>query len=154
MPVIAFTAEPVKESIPSDVKACTLVLEGKPIDNLILVDPQGLLYKFSRPNSTLSLPPGRYLIREIAVRWDENGYPSTDRDVNCLTLSPNYTCILKFGENPSLKLSVNRQGNLLAADCFTYIKPNSLVNTTNDIHPLIAVYQGEEKLASGPLKYG
>jgi hypothetical protein len=150
LPAPAFSGEPMEDQAAPNHATSKLELEGKPVERLVLVDEQNQRHEFRHPSSPLSLPPGRYQIAEISVRWNENEPLTTDRDVIGLTLSPSATYRLILGGPPDLGLSVKRQGDLLMVD---YKIPRYSSDFWRNSPPLVAIYRGEHKLASGTLEY-
>ena len=47
---------------------CELILEGKSIERLVLLDPHGLTKVIPSPGASVFLPPGRYVLQQVDFR--------------------------------------------------------------------------------------
>jgi len=160
VPAVVFATEPAKEQPAPKPAACQLILEGKHIERLTLADERGRLVKFTHPEPSVSLPAGRYQMREIVV---EGGYFAQLRfdlpseiDRNQLTLSPDKPCDPKIGAPLKPHLIVNRSGNLLTLDCRRLCDGDGREYSSRGgaLPPQYAIYQGDREIASGTIKYG
>jgi hypothetical protein len=148
LPAIVLAAGPAKPQTPQKHAAAELLLEGKPVEKLTLTNEQGQSQEILHPGRSVSLPPGRYWIREIRVHWDANGPPQTDRDVNRLTLVPSGSCRLNVGSPRTPLLTAKHRGNLLM------LNYNPRPNGEASRNAQFTIYQGDRKIASGSFEYG
>jgi hypothetical protein len=150
LPAIAIAAEPANDQPARDPSACELKIVGRHVEKLTLADEEGQLTEIDQPGPSVFLPPGRYLIKEISLKWDDTGRIYTDKDVNCINLEPGKTRTLSVGE--MFKLSAERMGNRISLDYNLREQP-TLITKVQSL-PELAIYQGKEKIAAGTLKYG
>jgi hypothetical protein len=150
LPAIVYTTEPANQQPARDLSACELKIVGKHVEKLTLADEQGKFIEIDQPGSSVFLPLGRYQIKEICVKWDDTSRVYTDKDVNWIHLEPGKTSMLSIGE--MFKLSAERMGNRISVDYNLREQP-TLISIAQS-PPELAIYQGEDKIASGTLKYG
>ena len=148
LPALAFATEAAKEQPAPKPADCRLIVEGKHIEKLTLVDEQGHATIITRPGSSVSLPAGRYWIQEICVQWDESGAPNTEKDVNWLTLDPSRPSYLNVGSSATPRVVVTQRGRTLSLNC------QGVTRIVGSAPPQFAVYQGDRRIASGAFEYG
>lgn len=146
-----------------DVKGadCQLLLEGKHITKLELIDERGKTLELNHPGPSILLPAGRYQICRIRVEggylaeafpWDAHA----EDDRYQLVLTPGATCDPRIGAPLKPHLTVRRSGDLLMLDCRALCDGDGReYHSTTDAPPAVyIVYQGDRNLGWGTLKYG
>jgi len=156
LPAVATAAAPAKERAAEDASTCELLLEGRGIEKLTLVNELGLRKEITRPGRSVRLPPGKYRIEEIRLHRLQGGYhtePRTDGQ-QVLRLSPDKPCRLKIGAILP-HVTAKRQGRLLTLDC--EVRDDDGRKYTNAGHinpPRFTIYQADQEIASGTFEYG
>jgi hypothetical protein len=147
----ATTAEKQAARRPGDAE---LVFEGRPVEEITLVDERGQVREIVRPEARVFLPPGRYQIREICVRWDTDGPASTERDVAAVVLDRAKPCRLNVASPQTPVLGVKRAGRLLQLSYDPRAADAVYRDAPRDIRPQFAVYHHGQKIGSGSFEYG
>lgn len=145
LPAIASAADPA---------GCELVLAGKPVEKLVLSNEQGRRTEIVRPGARVRLPPGRYRIAEISVRWDQGGPPETETDVNWLTLTPAGARRLNVGASETPQVTATRWGRLLKLSYDARSGGYASRESARATPPQFVVYEGDRQVASGSFEYG
>lgn len=152
---IVCAAEPAKEQPARDPSDCELIIAGKHIEKLSLVNKAGLDKVIVRPGPSIFLPPGRYRIQEIQL---QEGYTFNDYSgsaENRFTLSPDAPYKLMAGAPLTPGVTVKRQGRMLTMDYqLLDAEGRKYINRANTNPPRFDIYQGDQKIASGSFEYG
>lgn len=146
----ALAAAPAAEQQP----ACQLILEGRPVEKLTLIDDHEQTLEFIRPGSGLSLPPGRYHIHELSVQWDDDGPVWTGEDLGLITLDTTHPCHLDVGSSKAPRVVMNRRGPILSFRYDPVIGNKAFSTATRASRPQFAAYQKGEKVGTGTFEYG
>ena len=129
---------------------CELILEGKYIESLSLLDPLGNTKVIKSPGSSMFLPPGRYVLEEVHLESGCSAWSHSD-----FTLTPDKPCRLNIGAPLKSSLAVKRDGRLLKLDYqLCDAGERNYSNSDRSNPPEFAVYQGDEKIGSGKFAYG
>jgi hypothetical protein len=153
LPAIAMAGGPGKKEPALPPPAGELIL-GKYVANLTLVDEHGQGAVFQRRGSSMFLRPGRYVIRDIQLQGGFSARGSggpADR----LTLARGKPCRFDVGTPLRPSVSMQRAGRLLKLD-YQLLDADGRTYRGGDAKnpPRFAVYQGENKIASGAFEYG
>src|SRR3972149_4583360 len=149
---IALAAEATKQQTDQNHTTCELVLEGKNIEKLVLLDGHGLSKTFTRPDSSLFLPPGNYTIQEVSLGdYYALLYPNLEK--NRFTLTPDKPFHLKLGGSLTPEVALKRQGRFLTMDYKLLGVDGRRYLNRQRINPAqFAVYLDDQKIASGAFK--
>ncbi len=154
LPAVVFAAE-AEEKPARDPSACELIIEGKHIEKLTLVNGQGLVKEINHPGSSVFLPRGLYTVQSIQVEGGYYSYPDSLNAENKLSLSPSEPCKLKAGAPLISTVSVKRAGRLLKLDYkLCDAEGRKYFNYQRTTTPQFAIYQGEQLIGSGAFEYG
>jgi hypothetical protein len=152
---IASAAEPANDQPARDPSACELVIEGKGIEKLVLVNTMGQDKVISRPDPSVFMPPGEYWIREIQLQGGYSFYAYYNSDGNQFTLNRDAPYKLKAGAPLTPSVTVKRHGRLLTMDYQLLDSTGrKYLNQGRTNPPQYAIYQGDQKIASGQFEYG
>jgi hypothetical protein len=133
---------------------CELDLDGRHIARLVLQAEHGPRRELLRPGSSVSLPPGKYWIKQVEL---EGGYSASPRFVRekSFVLNPNEPCRPDIGAPLAPTIAMKRMGRLIKLDYqLLDAGGRNYVPDSNDRPPQFAVYQGDHQVSSGSFKYG
>ena len=154
-PAAAFSAEPAAQQGAAGTVTAQLNINGKLIERLVLVNKADRVYEFERPASSVSLPPGRYFVREVHLQggYLGNGRPRTDDD--WFTLAPEQPHELNGGAPLTLNVETSRLGRTLTLDYeLNDAGGRKYLDRERSALPTFAVYEGDEEIGSGSFEYG
>jgi hypothetical protein len=126
LPMTALPADapkPPQKEKPAD---CELILKGRRIDILVLIDKDEKLIELVRPGDRVLLPAGQYAIRQIDVEggWSscwagpaQAGQHWSTPDDRLLVLRPGKPCRPNMGMPLAPEISARRVGRLIKVDC-------------------------------------
>jgi hypothetical protein len=129
---------------------CELILEGKSIERLVLLDSRGLTKVIASPRTSVFLPPGRYVLQQVDF---QGGFPLYPNEV--LLLTPQTPTKLDVGKLLKPTVTATRKGRMLKLDY--QLLDAAGQNCANKYYPYpphFDVYLGNEKVASGNFEYG
>ena len=155
LPAIALVAEAPTEPTAPNALGCELILEGKCIEKIDLLDEQGQTKNFVKPGASVFLPPGQYEIEEIQLQGGYSAGPYYGFSDQQLELSPDKPCRLKCGAPLAPSVTVNREGRLLKMD-YQLLDGNGREyhSSEYDNPPTFIVYRGDQQIGSGTFEYG
>jgi hypothetical protein len=154
LPAIGLAVAPVEKQAARRPTDAELVFEGRTVEKITLVDERGQATEFVRPDARVFLPPGRYQIREIRVRWEPDGPAQTERDVAWITFDRAKPCRLNMASPQTPVVSVKRAGRVLELSYDPRAGGAVYRDTPRDTRPQFAVYQSDRKIGSGSFEYG
>jgi hypothetical protein len=154
LPAIGLAATAVEKRAARHPTDAELVFEGRAVEKITLVDERGRATEFVRPDTRVFLPPGRYQIREIRVRWEQDGPAQTERDVVWITLDRVKACKLNVASPQTPVVSVKRAGRVLELSYDPRAGGAVYRDAPRDTRPQFVVYQGDRKIGSGSFEYG
>jgi hypothetical protein len=159
--------KPPQNKKPAD---CELILKGRRIDILVLIDKDEKLIELVRPGDRVLLPAGQYAIRQIDVEggWSSQwaGGPQLGQlwstpEERLLVLSPGEPCRPNMGMPLAPEISANRVGRLIKVDCRGSMQDDDGRSyrkvERNATPPRFTVYQGDRDITAsgaGSLEYG
>jgi len=141
--------------------ACELDIEGSHISRLTLESQDGRIRHIASPGPRLSLPAGKYCVRQVNL---EGGYQFIDLSdtvprwltlARRFTLTPESPYQLKVGAPLKPSVRVTRWGRFLRLDYQLLDagrRPYRSEQRTNP--PWFTVYQGDREIGSGSFEYG
>ena len=138
----------------TDDSDCQLILEGDFVEHLTLQKPSGEMMEFDQPGQSLTLPAGRYQLREIRL---EGGFRCLiyGFDEEPITLTPDEPYHLEVGGPLTPEVKVRRWGTSLRMEYqLLDASGREFVGGDHANQPQFAVYQGDEKIGSGSFRYG
>jgi hypothetical protein len=153
LPAPALAGGPVKQEPALPPPACELIL-GKNVEHLLLLDEKGQSVVYERRGSSMFLWPGRYVIQEIQL---QGGYSARGNGGPAyrLTLARGKPGRFDVGTSLQPTVGVKRAGRLLRLDYLLLDADGRRYRGGNAKDPpRFAVYQGENKIASGAFEYG
>jgi len=160
IPVIFFGAslsgaEPKAEQSVPNASTCQLNIDGKFIEKLILDVEGGGTKELARPASSVSLPAGRYRVRQVELEGKYRCSIFAAKKDDWFRLSPNQSHHLKVGAPLTPKVSATRQGRLIEIDyelldaCGRSYSARRRANP-----PTFAVFKDGQEIGSGTFEYG
>jgi hypothetical protein len=134
---------------------CQLVIEGKFIQNLTLVDRQGRPTQIARPSERVSLAPGEYRVLRVELQGGFESNPPSARDGDWFSVAPGEPYTLWVGAPLAPSVKVRRQGTQLQLDyelLDTGGRP--YVDRGAAVPPRFAIYYDGHQIASDSFQYG
>jgi hypothetical protein len=116
-------------------------------------------YSFDRPGKTISVPPGQYWVKHIALQggFQSNfagGAPSR-QDAKCVIVAPGRTQRLEIGAPLTATVTAKRRGSVLKLDYALVDAAGWKYSpTARDDPPWFKVYQDDREIGSGSFEYG
>jgi hypothetical protein len=154
LPATALADQPAVKESDLPPLTCELIL-GKHIEKLSLVDERGQGAISKRRGSSMFLWPGRYVVKEIDLQGGYSARTNPGRPADHLTLAPGKPCRFDVGTPLRPGVSAKRAGRLLKLDYrLLDADGRKYLNELRENPPRFAVYQGENKIASGSFEYG
>jgi hypothetical protein len=129
---------------------CELIIEGKSVEKLVLLDPHGLTKEITAPRASVFLPPGRYVLQQIEF---QGGFPLYPNEV--LLLTPQTPTRLNIGKSLKPTVTAKRKGNVLKLDYrLLDAGGRNCANVYQCYPPRFDVYLGDEKIVSDKFEFG
>ncbi len=130
-----------------------LKLEGKHLDYIELRAKDGHMEQITRPEETIELPPGEYLLGEVRLK---GGYTRQRLgDIGRITVREGEQEILKVGGPLVPTVKAQRQGRVLRLS-YELRGAGGETYTGGDRNkpPTFAIYKGQKQIASGAFEFG
>jgi hypothetical protein len=141
--------------------ACELIIEGSRIESLTLESQDGHIRHIANPGRRLSLPAGKYCIRQVNLKRGYLFIGSSAPEPDWFTLAPETPHQLKVGAPLTPSVKVARRGRFLMLDYQLLdaggraYRGGASVNRPRSIsRPRFTVYRGEREIGSGSFEYG
>jgi len=131
-----------------------LKLEGKHIQQIVLIDKRRKREKFENPGESIKLPAGEYQLREVHL---EGGYVSRfiTASGRWTTVDKDTPAVLKVGSPLKQTVRAKREANLLVLDYeLLGVGGRKYVQARRGTPPQFAIYRGDKKIASGKFEFG
>jgi hypothetical protein len=146
---------------------CELIIAGRSVERLILVNDRGRYRRFANPTQRVSLRAGKYRVAEVLLR---GGYLSCpygrrvflheiyrldEEKKGWFTVGPDQPYRLQVGAPLSPRVTVQRRGRNLIFDYdLADGGGNSYYNYARQRKPTFLVRKGGRVIASGSFEYG
>lgn len=141
--------------------ACELDIAGSHIDRLTLENQNGHIRHIASPGPRLSLPAGKYCVRQVNLEGGYQFIGSSDGEPRWFTLARRFTLTpespyqLKVGAPLKPSVRATRWGRFLRLD-YQLVdagrRPYRSEQRTNP--PRFTVYRGDREIGSGSFEYG
>lgn len=154
-PAIGSSAEPATQHAAADATTAELRIDGGLIDRLILANENNRTFEFERPASSVSLPPGRYYVREVHLTggYFGCGRPGVNGHWFDLVLETPYE--LKIGAPLTLNVKTSRLFRTLKLDYeLNDASGHTYLDGERADLPKFTVYKGGKEIGSGSFEYG
>ncbi len=151
----AFPAESGAQAPRPEDVAGQLEIKGKLIEKLVLESDTGDVRQIDQPGTSVTLPAGRYRLREVHLKggYRCRRYPPPDEE--WLALSPEEPCPLEVGAPLRPQVEVARWGRFLRMDYEVRdAGGRSYIGRDLANPPQFAVFLGDRKIGSGSFEYG
>ncbi|MBN1973520.1 MAG: hypothetical protein JW787_07760 [Sedimentisphaerales bacterium] len=158
--VVSFVYSTVCLAQEAEIEYGELKIEGEKIISLILERENGTREDLVNPGKLVSLPIGKYFIRNLVIADQEqyslgtNTKPASETD--WIKITKDEPAILKAGAPLKQVIEIKRQGKYLVLNYKTLgIDGRQYNKTTNrEKRPSFSVYKGDKLIASGEFAYG
>lgn len=137
--------------------ACRLQIEGRGIERLVLADEREQLTKIARPGDSVSLPAGKYRVREVELAGGFRCYEFGGGADDWIQVTADQSPLLKAGAPLTPQVRVKRRGRLLTLDYdLVDAKGRNYVQrrVENTPPPKFAVSKDGQALGAGSFEYG
>lgn len=132
-----------------------LRIEGESIERLVLADSNGYGKEFNRPGAVVTLPEGRYRLREVALEGGYRCWPHQVPEGNPVTVSRGQPATLKVGGPLSQRIRPQRRGTVLALNFEIVGGAGELYSPpTSTGKPHVTVYRHDKQILSADFEYG
>jgi len=135
--------------------ACQVDIEGSHIKRLTLESGDGYVRTVERPGTSLSLPAGKYNLRQISLEGGYHSYPRVGTEEGSFALTPEAPYRLKVGAPLKPSVKVARWGRFLTLD-YRLLDAGGRVyfGEQSTSRPQFTVYRGDREIGSGSFEYG
>ncbi len=130
-----------------------LKLEGNHLEFIELRAKDGHVEQITRPEETIELPPGEYLLGEVRLK---GGYTRQRLgDVGRITVDKGKEEILKVGAPLVPTIKVQREGRILRLSYeLRGVGGETYTGGDRNKPPTFAIYKGQKQIASGKFEFG
>jgi hypothetical protein len=140
---------------------CKIDIQGSHIRRLTLEAQSGYVRPIDHPGPRISLPPGKYRVRQVDLEGGYQFYGFSAADPGWFTLTPETPYQLKVGGPLTPSVKVTRWGRFLTLDYQLLdaggraYRGGASVNRPRSIsRPRFTVYRGEREIGSDSFAYG
>ncbi len=132
-----------------------LVIEGKFIESLTLVDRAGRQTQFARPSEKPSLPPGEYRVSRVELQGGFNSNCPSARQQDWFWVTAGEPYALRVGAPLVPSLKVHRQGTELQLD-YELLDAGGrpYVPRASSNPPWFTIFYDGRQIAAGSFRYG
>jgi hypothetical protein len=135
--------------------ACELEIVGSHIDRLTLESPNGHIRHMASPGPHLSLPAGKYCVRQVDLKGGYQFIGSSVAEPGWFTLTPETPQQLKVGAPLKPSVKVTRRGRFLTLDYQLLDAGGRVYRGGQSVNrPRFMVYRGDREIGSGSFEYG
>ncbi|UCE46636.1 MAG: hypothetical protein JSW47_13560 [Phycisphaerales bacterium] len=133
-----------------------LRLEGKYVEYLALRRDDGQKQSFNKPQETVKLPVGKYMLQEIRLKGGYEHRPRVSHKRNRITISGQKPTSLGLGAPLKQTITAGRRGRILELSYGLTGAggENYAVNRYTQKPPAFSVYKGDRKIATGQFEFG
>ncbi|MCU0982895.1 MAG: hypothetical protein MUF25_27350 [Pirellulaceae bacterium] len=135
---------------------CQLQIAGGAIERLVLADESQKTTEFARPGESVSLPAGRYFVREVELTNGFRCYAWIGGDEDWIQVSADPAPAVKVGAPLTPKVRVKRAGRLLTLD-YELVDAAGRRYTPKDhtaASPRFTILKNGQTIGSGSFEYG
>jgi hypothetical protein len=153
--VDSHAAKPAAEEAARDANACELIIGGKFIKKLILVNGEGRQLRLDSPGQKVWLPAGRYRVSEIRLCGGYTSYVYREGAREWFSLIPERPYRLEVGAPLSPDVGVRRWGRDLVLDYeLVGLGGHRYFGPTSPSQSRFVVRKDGRQIGSGSFKYG
>lgn len=141
-----------------ETRECQLNIEGQAIERLTLVDAGEKETAIERPGKSISLPAGKYRLRDVELQGGFSCHEYFASDDDWIHVAAGQSAVLKAGAPLTPRISVKRSGRVLTID-------HELADAAGRTYtpgtenrrakpPAFTVFKNGQTIGSGSFEYG
>jgi hypothetical protein len=150
------TQETAVDGPGSKPAVCQLRIAGGAIERLVLADESQETTEFARPGESVSLPAGRYFVREVELTGGFRCYAWVGGEEDWIQVPADPAPVVKAGAPLMPKVSVKRAGRLLTLG-YELVDAAGRRYTPKDrtvAPPRFTILKNGQTIGSGSFEYG
>jgi hypothetical protein len=132
-----------------------LIIKGKGIEHLVLLDTDNTSHEFKPPGEVISLPPGEYRPSIVTLKGGLSCVTYSFMEKNRVKIEAGKTTELNVGAPLAPAIKVTRSGNMLVLGYeLRGIGGEQYNDQSRENAPGFVVYKGDKQVGSGKFEFG
>lgn len=132
-----------------------LIIKGKGIEHLVLVDKDNKRQELKTPGEVISLSPGEYRPEIVTLKGGYSCGTYLFADEKCFKIEAGKTTELNMGAPLAPAIKVTRNGNMLVLGYeLRGIGGEEYSDQSRENAPGFVVYKGDKQVGSGKFEFG